>query len=232
MGDCVRIFAHRRRVGRRVHAVAKMIATALVAAAVVSVLDLPGAVAYALRHDPTLLSRSAQVAMVESNYAKLHAAEFPSLGGQLQSQLQKIQNMPGTLAQFGVTPASEFSLNTAQVTSSWNLWNGGLAQLQAQEAKRRMEAARMDLRHAEDQKAIDIASAYYTLAGKRFAVELAQSDRTYQQALLEIAQANERVGRVAGVDVLRAQSAEARSEATLSGDVADAANARETLAHA
>lgn len=205
-----------------------MIATYLAAA--ILTLDLPHAVAYALKHDPTLLARRAQVAQTEADYVKFHAAELPGVNGQLQTQVAKSYNMPGQLAQYGITPSPEFSLNTAQVSSTWNLWNGGLSQLQAQEAKRKMEAARFDLRRAEDQKTIDIASAYYALAGKRFAVALDRGDRLYQQALLSIAQVNERVGRVAGVDVLRAQSAEARSEATFATDEADAQNAGEALA--
>lgn len=199
-------------------------------AAAILTLDLPHAVAYALKHDPTLLTRRAAVARAEADYVKLHAAELPSVGGQLQSQLAKTYNMPGEFAQYGISPTPEFSLNTAQVSSTWNLWNGGLSQLQAQEAKREMEAARLDLRRAEDKETIDVASAYYALANKRFAVAVDRGDRLYQQTLLAIAQVNERVGRVAGVDVLRAQSAEARAEATLATDDADAQNARESLA--
>ena len=193
-------------------------------------LDLPSAVAYALAHDPALLARRAQVAQAESSYVKLHAAEFPTLGGQVQSQLAKSENSSGSLAQYGITPLSVFSQNTAQITSTYNLWNGGLAQIQAQQAKRQMEAARFDLRRAEDQKALDVATGFYGLANKRVAVRLAQGDRAYQRTLLAIARANERVGRTAAVDVLRAQSSEARSESTLVGAEADAANASESLA--
>jgi outer membrane protein TolC len=216
-----------------------VIATTLVAAIAVASLaqpilrlDLPQAVAYALKHDPALLARRAQVAQAESTYAKLHAAEYPTLGGELQSQLAKVENMPGQLSQYGVSPTPEFSLNTAQVSSSWNLWDGGLSRLQAQEARRKLEASRMELKRDEDRKTVEVATAYYALANKRVAVMLAQSDRSYQQALLAIAQANERVGRVAGVDVLRAQSSEAHSEATLASDVAEADNASEALSQA
>lgn len=209
-----------------------MIGIALIAAATAAlVLDLPHAVAFALKHDSSLLTRQAQVAQAESEYVKLHASELPSVGGQLQSQLAKTENMPGALAEYGVTPTTEFSLNTAQVSSTWNLWNGGLAQLQAQQAKRRMEAARLDLRRAQDQKTLDITNAYYALANKRVAVTIARGDLSYQQELLSIARTNERVGRVAGVDVLRAQSAEAHSAATLAGDEADADNAADSLAY-
>jgi len=87
--------------------------------------------------DAPLLAKRAQVEQSESNYAKLHAAEFPSVGGQLQSQIEHQGNVTGSLAQYGVTPVSQFSLNTAQVTSNYN-WNGGLPQLMAQQAKRQM----------------------------------------------------------------------------------------------
>ncbi|MBV8074205.1 MAG: TolC family protein [Candidatus Eremiobacteraeota bacterium] len=199
-------------------------------AALVAAFDLPHAVAYALAHDPTLLARRAQVAQAESSWASLHAAQFPTVNGLLQSQLGKSANATGTLALYGLTQLSQFSLNTAQVSSTYNLWNGGLAQLQAQQAKRQMESARADLQHAEDQKAVDVASGYYALANKRVAVRLAQGDVLYQQELLAIARANERVGRGAAVDVLRAESSEARGESALVTAEADAANASESLA--
>lgn len=207
-----------------------MLALILAALTATAPLDLPAAVAYALTHDASLLAKRAQVAQAESSYAKLHAAELPAVGGELQSQLARTQNTAGSLAQYGLSPSSKFSQNTAAVTSTYNLWNGGLTQLQAQSAKRQMEAARSDLRRAQDQKAIDVATGFFGLATKRVAVRLAQGDRAYQRTLLAIAQANERVGRGAGVDVLRAQSSEARSESTLVGAEADAANSSEALA--
>lgn len=207
-----------------------MLALILVAVTATAPLDLPAAVSYALAHDATLLAKTAQVAQAESSYVRLHAAEFPTVGGQLQSQLGRSQNSSGALAQYGLSPLSQFSQNTAAVTSTYNLFNGGLSQLQAQNAKRQMESARSDLRRAQDQKAIDVATGFFGLATKRVAVRLAQGDRAYQQTLLAIAQANERVGRGAGVDVLRAQSSEARSESVLVSAEADAANASESLA--
>ncbi|MBV8602321.1 MAG: TolC family protein [Candidatus Eremiobacteraeota bacterium] len=203
---------------------------ALAAAVLAATLDLPHAVGYALAHDPTLLARRAQVAQAESNWASLHAAQFPSINGLLESQLGKSANATGSLAQYGITQLSQYSLNTAQVSSVYNLWNGGLAQLQAQQAKRQMESARADLQHAEDQKAVDVATSYFALANKRVGVRLSQSDVLYQQELLAIARANERVGRGAAVDVLRAESSEARGESALVSAQADAANASESLA--
>ncbi|HEY4441113.1 MAG TPA: TolC family protein [Candidatus Elarobacter sp.] len=194
-------------------------------------LDLRAAVRYALDHDPTVLNRRATVAQNEATYAKNHAAEFPSLAGQLQNQLLKTNGAnAGQFQQFGLTQLPVFSQNTAQVTSTWNLYTGSLAQIQAQEAKRQVESSRFDLKRAEQQLAADVAAAWYTVVQQREAVRLAAGDRTYQQQLLDSARAQEKVGRVAGVDVLRAQVNALRSEATLTSDRAAEQNARDALA--
>ncbi|BDE05466.1 transporter [Vulcanimicrobium alpinum] len=194
-------------------------------------LDLRGAVRFALDHDPTVLNRRAALAQNEATYAKNHAAEFPSLAATLQNQLSKGNgNSGGSFQQFGLSQASVFSQNLAQIGSNWTLYNGSLAQIQAQEAKRNVEAARFDEKRAEQQLASDVAAAWYNAVQQREAVRFADGDRTYQQQLLDAARAQERVGRVAGVDVLRAQVNELRSEATLTSSRAAAANAREALA--
>jgi outer membrane protein TolC len=194
-------------------------------------LDLRAAVRYALDHDPIVLGRRATVAQNEATYAKDHAAEFPAVAGQLQNQISK-NNSASTsqFTEFGLTQPPVFSQNTAQVTASWNLYNGSLAQIQAQQAKRQVEGARFDLHRAEQQLASDVAAAWFGVVQQREAVRLATGDRAYQQQLLDAARAQERVGRVAGVDVLRAQVNELRSEATLTSDRAAEANAREALA--
>jgi outer membrane protein len=194
-------------------------------------LDLHGAVAYALDHDPTVLNRRATLAMDESTYAHDHAAEFPSLAGQLQNQILKTNgNTAGAFSEFGLAQAQVFSQNVAQIESTWNLYTGSLSQIQAQQAKRQVEGARDDLKRAEQQLASDVAAAWYNVVQQRESVRLAGGDRTYQQQLLDAARAQERVGRAAGVDVLRAQVNELRSEATLTTDNANEANAREALA--
>jgi len=193
-------------------------------------LDLPGAVRYALAHDPTVLSDRATAEQDEVTFVEDHAAEFPTLAGQLQNQLQKTNGYAGgTLLQYGIQPETVFSLNTAQITSTWGFYNGA-AQLQAQSAKRTVEAALDSLTRAQQQLAQDVATAWYTAVQKRDAVRLAQGDLAYQQALLATAQAEEKVGRVAGVDVLRAQANELHSAANLVGAQADDANARDALA--
>jgi len=218
--------------GAVIAAVAFFTAPATAAAAPVAApLDLKAAVAYALDHDPSVLNRRATVAQNEATYARNHAAEFPSLAGSLQNQVSKSHNASGgSFSQFGLNPPQVFSQNTAQVGTTWNLYNGSLAQLQSQQAKREVESSRDDLRRAEQQLAGDVAAAYYNVVQQREAVGLAVSDRAYQQQLLDAARAQERVGRVAGVDVLRAQVNMLRSDAGLTTARAAEANARDALA--
>jgi outer membrane protein len=194
-------------------------------------LDLRAAVRYALDHDPTVLRNRATVAQNEATFARNHAAEFPTLAGTLQNQLAKTNgNNAGSFSQFGLSQARVFSQNLAQIGSTWNLYNGSLAQIQSQEAKRQVESARDDLRRAEQQLASDVAADYFAAVQARQAVVLNEGDRAYQQQLLEAARAQERVGRAAGVDVLRAQVNALRSETNLTTARANEANARDTLA--
>jgi outer membrane protein TolC len=193
-------------------------------------LDLRAAVRYALDHDPAVLNRRATVAQNEATFAKDHAFEFPAITGTLQNQLSKNNGANGgQFQQFGLQQNQVFSQNVVQIGATWNLYNGSLAQIQAQEAKRLVEETRFDLRRAEQVLAADVAAAWYFAVQQRDAVRLAAADRAYQQQLLDAARALERVGRVAGVEVLRAQVNELRTEATLTSARAAEANAREAL---
>lgn len=191
--------------------------------------DAYGTVVYALEHAPSLLTQRATILSDNLSFTRDRAAQYPTLGGQLQNQLSKSSNVNGNLAQFGLTPANNFSQNTAQLQTSYNLFNGG-AQLTTQQARRVVDAAKFELRRLEEQLAITVSNAFYTLAAQREVVVLDENDVRYQQALLDNARASERVGRVAGVDVLRAQVQVARSESALVQARVDEQNAREALA--
>ena len=195
------------------------------------VLDLRAAVQYALDHDPTVLTRRSTLAQNEATFARDHAAQFPTLAGTLQNQLAKTNgNNGGSFSQFGLSQAQVFSQNVAQIGSVYNLYTGSSTQIAAQSAKRQVESARFDLHRAEQQLASDVAAAYFNVVQQREAVRLNEGDRAYQQQLLDAARAQERVGRAAGVDVLRAQVNELRSETNLTTARANEANAREALA--
>jgi len=187
------------------------------------------AVAYALQHAPTLLAQRATITSDDATYTRDRAVEFPTLGGSLQNQIQKSSNVSGQFAQFGIAPVNNFSQNTAQLQSTYNLFNGG-QQLVAQQAKRTTQAAQYELRRLEEQTAISVSGAFYNLAALQEVVLLDTNDVRYQQALLDAALASERVGRVAGVDVLRAQVALGRSSAVLIQARVDERNASEALA--
>jgi outer membrane protein len=193
-------------------------------------LDLRATAAYALDHNSAIAARRATVAQDEATFVRLRAAELPSITGQLQNQLARSENTNGSLAQFGLSPATEFSQNTAQISSTWNIFTGSSAQIQSQEAKRTLEGAKLDLNRAEQQLAADITAAFYGLAGRNQTVRLDEADRAYQGELLDAAQALERNGRIADVDVLRAQVNTLRSDVTLATARNDEANAREALA--
>jgi len=187
------------------------------------------AVAYALQHAPTLLAQRATITSDDATYTRDRAVEFPTLGGSLQNQIQKSSNVSGQFAQFGIAPVNNFSQNTAQLQSTYNLFNGG-QELVAQQAKRTTQAAQYELRRLEEQTAISVSGAFYNLAALQEVVLLDTNDVRYQQALLDAALASERVGRVAGVDVLRAQVALGRSSAVLIQARVDERNASEALA--
>lgn len=165
-----------------------------------------------------------------ATFVKQHALEFPSITGLLQNQETKSANTSGTLAQYGVRQQSLFSQNLAQVGSQYTIYNGSLNQLLAQQARRQVEASRADFLRSKQQLALDVATAFFGLAARREAVRLTTADLVYQRALVEVARRSEAVGRVAGVDVLRAQVGATKSEANLLSAQADEANAREALA--
>ncbi|MGP6157148.1 MAG: TolC family protein [Vulcanimicrobiaceae bacterium] len=192
-------------------------------------LDELGAVRYALAHAPEILAAKASAAQLDSTFAKARAGEYPVITGSLQNQLQKQSNLSGSLAEFGLTPSTNFSQNTAQISSTYNLYNG-TQQLTAQQARRQVENAKDLVRKQEEQTTLDVVGGFFDLAARRQTVIVAANDVSYQQALLAVARDNERVGRVAGVDVLRAQVAVGRSSSTAIQAKVDEDNARETLA--
>jgi outer membrane protein TolC len=192
-------------------------------------LDAVGAVRYALDHAPAILAKKATVDQLTATFAQRRATEYPSFSGQLQNQIARSSNAQGSFAQFGIAPVSNFSQNTAQVVSQYNLYNA-TAQIGAEQAKRNAESASADLHLQEEQTTLDVSNAFYSLAARREAIVLAEQDLAYQQQLLDIARLSEKVGRVAGVDVLRAQVAATRSQSNLVQVRADEANAREALA--
>jgi outer membrane protein TolC len=201
------------------------------AAALDGRLDLRAAVQYALDHSANIAGRRATLANDEAQFAKDHANEYPPVTGLLENQLTKQSNASaGSLAQYNIVPASAFSQNTAQLGTQWTIYNGSYNQILAQRAKRQVESDRSDLQRAQQQLAQDVSTAYYNVSVRRETVRLDIADGAYQAALLQVARDNERVGRIAGVDVLRSQVNALRAQATLATAQSDEATARESLA--
>ena len=192
-------------------------------------LDGPATVAYALSHAPALLAQRATISNDDSSFTKARAGEFPATNGELQNQISRSHNSNGQFAQIGLSPTNNFSQNTAQLSTTYDLFNGTKT-LAAGQAKRQLQSAIFELARQEEQTSISVTNAFYQLAAEHGIVTLDEADLRYQQALLETARASERVGRVAGVDVLRAEVNVSRSTSTLVQARTDEANSREALA--
>jgi len=192
-------------------------------------LTLAGAVQFALSHSPTIAKQEAAVSQMREAYVKARSQALPGVQGQLQNQLSKSQNYSGQYSVIGASQASVFSQNTASIGTSYT-YNGGLSHYLTLAARQQYDQARADLERARQQLTNDVANAYFTLASKNEGVRLDEGDLRYQRTLVTVAQAKERAGVAAGVDVMSAQASEEKSRYTLASAKADAQNASEALA--
>lgn len=195
-------------------------------------LTLSDAVRYALAHDPTVQQNAASVAQATEALAKQKMQTFPTVNGQLQNTMSKSNpTYSGSFAQIGITPQTNFSQNTAQVSSQLNVNTGGLSVIQLAEAKAQLQQAEATLQRAQDQIASTVTASFYAISQKNALVAIDESDVNYQHILALNAKAKERAGVAAGVDVLRAQVAAEKSASTLTADTAGVEDAKESLAH-
>ncbi len=193
-------------------------------------MTLVDAVSYALSHSPNVAQQRASLATSENGLAKARANAFPTVNGQLQNISQKSANYGGAYQVIGVQQQQVFSQNTAQVGTNYNVQTGGLSLLQLASARAQTEQARQTLANTEDQLATTVTSAYFTVMQRQAIVTLDQSDLQYQNTLVDVAKAKEQAGVAAGVDVLKAQVAQAKSASALVGAQADVQNGIESLA--
>ena len=216
---------------------------ALLAAAVVSATSAPPApaaqmqpmtldqaVAFAMSHDASVLAAQSAYAAAGAQLAANRAATLPNVAGVAQSILNRQSTSnSGQFAQFGLTPSPSFSQNTAQLSGTQSIFNLTTS-LQAKEAQRAFDAATRDLTRAKSQATLDVMTSFYNLTEDSQLVTLALADLKYQQALVRIAQVNYQTGRVAGIDVLKAQIQETTSEEQAASADADLEDARQNLA--
>lgn len=206
---------------------------ALVVPAIASAapLTLGDAVRYALAHDPTVAQNAATLAQATDALAKQKGQTFPAISGQLANSYSKSNNYSG-YAVIGAQQQAIFSQNTAQLFTQYTLNSGGLGLIQLAEAQAQADSARATLQRSQDALASTVTADFYAISQKNAIVDIDQGDLAYQHILELNAQAQEKAGVAAGVDVLRAQVAEEKSKSTLVADQAAVVDAREDLAHA
>ncbi len=192
-------------------------------------LDLRQAVAYALAHNSTVAASAAAVAAARSSFATQKTQNLPTAGASLNNIMSKSSNYGGAYAVIGAQQQSVFSQNTAQLQAQYTLTTGGLAGIQLAVSKANLEQAKANLRNAQAQVATSVTNAYNTVVQDNEMVSVDRGDLTYQRLLLQNARVKARAGVAAGVDVLSARVAVARSESTLVAARANVANALDAL---
>jgi outer membrane protein len=194
-------------------------------------MTLGDAISYALDHNAAIAQQSQQVAAAEHTLATQAAQTFPTVNAQVQNLSQKSSNY-NTYAIISVVPQSVFSQNTAQITTQYNLNLGGLALVQLTADRALVAQARQTLANSEDRLASTVTDDFFAVAQKRSIVRVDRSALAYQNALVAAAKAKLKAGTAAGVDVMRTQISQDQSRSSLIGALADAQNARESLAQA
>jgi outer membrane protein len=212
-----------------------MLAATAPAAAAVGVvpppMTLPDAVAYALGHSSTVAQQQANVTVAQHTLALQAGNAYPPVSAQLQSFLAKSANYQGQFAAVGLTQQSEVSQNTAQIgITNWNLTSGGFAFLTLAADRALVVQAQNTLANTEDQIAASVTNSFYSIAQRQAVVLVDLANAKYQDVLVDVANAKERAGVAAGVDVLQAQSQQAKSSSTLVADRAAVVDASQSLA--
>jgi outer membrane protein TolC len=194
-------------------------------------MTLQEAVSYALGHDPTVAAKFAAVTDAAHAVSVQEGQTFPTVSGTLQNIMQKQYNYGGAYALIGLSPQANFSQNTASIGTTYNLNSGGLGLIQLASADATLAQTREDLARSEDLVASTVTDAFFNVTENVGIVALDHSDLGYQNALVAAARIKALAGVSAGVDVLRARVAQAKSASTLVAAEAAAQNAREALAH-
>jgi len=171
-------------------------------------MTLQDAVRQAIHRDLTVQQKTVALAQARSALAKQTALTYPAVNGSLQNFYQKSSNYGGSYALIGIAPQSVFSQNTAQINTQYTLTTGGLSLLQLAAQQALVDQAANDLKAAQNTVATTVTASFFAIAQKAALVTIDRSDLTYQHILFLNAQAKERAGFAAGVDVLRAQVAD------------------------
>ena len=194
-------------------------------------MTLPDAVAFAVGHSSSVATQRAAVTQAQHALALQRGIAYPPVDASLSSFLAKSANYQGAFAAIGVSQANVVSQNTAQIgISNWNLTTGGFAFLAVATAKAQEVSAQNTLANTEDQIAASVTNSFYTIVQRQAIVTVDKVTLDAQNGLVSVAQARERAGMAAGVDVLQAKTSAAKSESDLAGARASVDDAAESLA--
>ncbi|HZV79926.1 MAG TPA: TolC family protein [Candidatus Binatus sp.] len=193
-----------------------------------ALMTLAQAVDFGLVHNTSVLRAVSNAAQAGATLARDRAVTLPTVNGGLESQLNK-QTGSGSFGQIGIAPSETFSQNTAALTGTFNGLN--LVNIyQARVDKQSYDAANEDLYLAREQSISDTETAFYKLVQDRQLTEVARENVNYNRVLEQIAEANFKAGRVAGLDQLKAQVSYTQALEQLASAGADEEDARENLA--
>ncbi|HTX59972.1 MAG TPA: TolC family protein [Verrucomicrobiae bacterium] len=201
------------------------------AATAPSAMNLDEAVAYALTHSSTVATQIANVTSAEHAMALQAGVAYPLVSAQASSYLQKSANYEGAFAAVGLAQQSAVSQNTVQIgINNWNLTSGGFAFLALAANRAQVEQAKNTLANTEDQIATSVTNSFFGITQRQATVLVDLVALKYETTLLNVAKAKEKAGFAAGVDVLQAKTAQAKSQSQLVADRASVDDASEALA--
>ncbi|MBV8365630.1 MAG: TolC family protein [Candidatus Eremiobacteraeota bacterium] len=191
-------------------------------------MTLQQAVDYGLTHNTNVQRAASSFAQAGANLARDRAFTLPTVNGELQNQMNK-QTGAGQFGQIGIAPTETFSQNTAGLTGTFNGLN--LVNIyQARSDKQSYDVANEDFYLAREQSISDTETAFYKLVQDRQLTEVARENVNYNRVLEQIAEANFKAGKVAGLDQLKAQVSYTQALEQLAAAGADEEDAREDLA--
>jgi outer membrane protein len=206
-------------------------AAARAADAPAATMTLPDAVAYAVDHSSTVASQRAAVTQAQHALALQRGIAYPPITAGVSSFLSKSANFQGSFAAIGAAQQNVVSQNTAQVgISNWSLATGGFSFLALASARAQAAQAQNTLANTEDEIAASVTNAFYGIVQRQAVVDVDNATLDAQNALVNVAQARERAGAAAGVDVLQAKTSAAKSQSDLVAARAAVADANEALA--
>lgn len=194
-------------------------------------MTLPDAVAFALDHSSTVATQRANLTLAQHNTALQRGVAWPLVDASVSNFLSKSANYQGAYAAIGAAQQNQVQQNTAQLGfQNWNITSGGFAFLALAAARAQEVQAQDTLANTEDQIATSVTNSFYTIAQRQAVVLVDLANQKYQDVLVDVSKAKEKAGVAAGVDVLQAQTQQAKASSTLVADRAAVADASEALA--